>query len=110
MALLSAADPALLFWILAIVHVAGVVSTLMARLPRLHHGHRVCHHGFVACLVFVGLATLGTILMQSHWWVWSGTTFSLMAVGATTDLGRRPESGLSGPPNSRHDAQSTIFR
>jgi hypothetical protein len=88
MALFSAADPALWFWMLALVHIAGVVSVFMARLPKQHRNHRVCHHGFVACLVFVGLATLGTILVQSDWWVWSGTTFSLMAVGATADTGQ----------------------
>jgi hypothetical protein len=38
--------------------------------------------------MIVAGATLFTILTQSNWWVWSGTTFSLMAVGATAELGR----------------------
>jgi len=39
-------------------------------------------------MLFVGVVTMLTILTRSNWWVWSGTTFSLMAVGATADLGR----------------------
>jgi hypothetical protein len=82
---LSAADPAL-FGFLSVVHVAGLVSVFMTRVPGSHRRHALCQHGFLACLVFVGLATLGTIVVQSQWWVWSGTTFALMAIGATTDL------------------------
>ena len=88
MSSLLAADPALLFWSLAFVHIAGLVTMLLARLPRSHRVHALCHHGFFACLLFVGAVTMLTILTRSNWWVWSGTTFSLMAVGATADLGR----------------------
>jgi hypothetical protein len=88
MSSLLAADPALLFWSLAAIHIAGLVSMLLARLPRSHRAHTLCHNGFFACLLFVGVVTMLTILTRSNWWVWSGTTFSLMAVGATADLGR----------------------
>lgn len=84
----AAAVPGLLFWTLALLHVAGVASMLTLRLPRSHRGHALCHHGFIACLVIVGLATLGAIVLRSNWWVWSGTIFSLMAVGATAELGQ----------------------
>jgi hypothetical protein len=87
MSLLPAADPGLLFWSLAALHIAGLMSMLFARLPRSHRIHALCHHGFFACLLFVGVVTMLTILTRSNWWVWSGTTFSIMAVGATADLG-----------------------
>ncbi len=83
----AAADPGLLFWLLAALHVAGLTTMFFARLPRSHRLHTICHHGFFACLMIVAGATLFTIVTQSNWWVWSGTTFSLMAVGATAELG-----------------------
>jgi hypothetical protein len=85
---ISAADPGLIFWLLALVHVVGLASMLLTRLPQSHRIHALCHHGFIACLIFVAAATMFTILTRSNWWVWSGTTFSLMAVGATAELGR----------------------
>lgn len=86
MSLFFAADPALLFWLLALLHVAGLASMFFARLPRGHRLHALCHHGFFACLLFVAVVTMVTIVTRSNWWVWSGTTFSLMAVGVTADL------------------------
>jgi hypothetical protein len=88
MTTLLAADPALLFWSLTLLHIAGLVSILLTRLPRSHRVHALCHHGFFVCLLFIGVVTLFTILTRSNWWVWSGTTFSLMAVGSTADLGQ----------------------
>jgi hypothetical protein len=87
-AVFLAADPGLLFWVLAIVHLAGLASLVFTRMPHKHRAHLLCHHGFFLCLFVVAAATLGTIVVQSNWWVWSGTTFSLMAVGATADWGR----------------------
>jgi hypothetical protein len=84
---LAAADPGLLFWLLAPLHVVGLVSVLLTRLPQSHRVHGLCHRGFLACLFIVAGATMFTILTQSHWWVWSGTTFSIMAVGATAEWG-----------------------
>jgi hypothetical protein len=89
---LSAADPGLLFWLLALVHVAGLASMMLARLPRSHRIHALCHRGFIACLFFVAAATLFTILTRNNWWVWSGTTFSIMAVGATAEWGQAAEA------------------
>src|SRR5438094_6537831 len=53
MSSLLAADPALLFWSLAFIHIAGLVSMLLARLPRSHRVYALCHHGFFACLLFI---------------------------------------------------------
>jgi uncharacterized membrane protein len=83
---LPAADPGLLFWLLAALHVAGLATMFFTRLPRSHFVAALCHHGFFACLIFVAAATIFTIVTQSNWWVWSGTTFSIMAVGGTADL------------------------
>ena len=85
---LPAADPGLLFWLLILVNVVGLASTFLARLPQSHRIHMLCHHAFVASLVLVALATMFTICTQHNGWVWSGTTFSIMAVGATFDLGQ----------------------
>lgn len=80
------ASPALVFWILVVLHIAGLASMLLARMPRLKAGHMLCQSGFFACLFFVAAATLFTIVTRSDWWVWSGTVFSIMAVGATFHL------------------------
>ena len=83
----SAADPGLLFWLLAAIHVMGLASMFLARMPRSQRRQTLCHNGFLACLIFVAAATLFTIVTRNDWWVWSGTVFSVMAVGATADLG-----------------------
>ena len=83
-----AADPGLIFWLLAPLHILGLASVLLTRLPLSHRLHAFCHHGFVLCLIIVACATLLTIVTRNNWWVWSGTTFSVMAVGATAEWGR----------------------
>ena len=87
-------DPGLVFWLLAALHIVGLGSMLLTRMPHSQRGHTLCQHLFLACLVFVGMATIFTICVQSHCWVWSGTTFSLMAVGATAELGSARAAGL----------------
>jgi hypothetical protein len=85
---MAQADPGLVFWLLAGLHVIGLASMFLSRLPRSHRIHGLCQHLFLACLVVVGMATMFTICVQSDCWVWSGTTFSVMAVGATLELGQ----------------------
>ena len=80
------ASPAVFFWILVAVHALGLASMFLARLQRLQGGQALCHSSFFACLLIVAAATLFTIVTRSDWWVWSGTVFSVMAVGATVDL------------------------
>jgi hypothetical protein len=81
-------NPGLIFWLLVPLHVLGLASIILTRMPHSHRVHTICHHGFVVCLFFVACATLFTILTRNHMWVWSGTTFSIMAVGATAEWGR----------------------
>jgi hypothetical protein len=88
------ASPALVFWFLVAVHAAGLASLFLARAHRLKVGRAFCQSGFFACLLFVAAATLFTIITQNDLWVWSGTVFSVMAVGATVDLG--PAARASG--------------
>lgn len=94
MATLPAADPGLLFWLFAALHFAGLASMFLARLPQAKRGHVLGQFVFLSCLVVVGLATMFTIVTQHHAWVWSGTTFSLMAVGGTIELGPGRAAGF----------------
>lgn len=82
------ADPGLVFWLLAALHLVGLTSMFLSRMHHSHRSHPLCQNVFLFCLVVVGMATVCTICTQSNCWVWSGTTFSLMAVGATADLGQ----------------------
>jgi hypothetical protein len=86
------ADPGHVFWLLAGLHIVGLASMFLSRLPSSHRVHALVQPLFLACLVFVGLATMITIVSQSNFWVWSGTTFSMMAVGATADFGQAARS------------------
>jgi len=90
LASLPAAGPGLLFWTLVLLHLVGLASVFLTRLPQSHRIQGLCHQAFIACLVFVGFVTIGTICFQSNFWVWSGTTFSLMALGATADVEKSP--------------------
>jgi hypothetical protein len=94
MATLPAADPGLLFWLFAVLHFAGLASMFLVRLPRAKRGHLIGQLVFLCCLVIVGVATMFTIVVQHHAWVWSGTTFSLMAVGGTIELGSGRAAGF----------------
>ena len=90
---LPLADESLLFWMAAALHLAGLASTFLGRLPRSPRGLALCHCGFLACLLCVAGATLLTIIARSDWWVWSGATFSIMAVGGTAELGASAPAG-----------------
>ena len=79
-------DP-LVFWAAAAVQVLGLASVLFARLPRASKAHDYCRGIFVGCLVVLGLATMVAIGSGSGYWAWCGTTFSLMCVGGTFDVG-----------------------
>jgi hypothetical protein len=81
-------DPALVFWLLAALHLFGLASMFLTKLPLSHRRHSWFQSLFLTSLVFVGVATIFTICVQSHCWVYSGTTFSLMAVGATVEFGQ----------------------
>jgi cell division protein FtsW (lipid II flippase) len=81
------ADP-VLCWCLFAIQLVGLVSMVLARMPETSSLHAFCRTCFLACLVVVGLATIAaTIDCHSSSWAWCATIFSVMAVGATADLG-----------------------
>ncbi|MEX2175257.1 MAG: hypothetical protein WD872_12925 [Pirellulaceae bacterium] len=82
-----ATDP-LFFWTLLAIQFVGLVTMVLGRMPQSSALHSFCRTCFLACLIAVGLATIGTS-MGSHTscWAWCATIFSMMAVGATADLG-----------------------
>ena len=85
-------DP-LVFWAAAAVQVLGLASVLFARLPRSSKTHDYCRGIYVGSLVVLGLATMVAIGSGSGYWAWCGTTFSLMCVGGTFDIGTlRPDA------------------
>jgi hypothetical protein len=75
------------FWGLLIVQLAGLASTVLGRLPRIGKTHEYCRGVYLGCLTVLALSTLSAVMWGSGWWAWCGTTFSLMAVGGTLDLG-----------------------
>ena len=82
-----AADPNVLFWCLLVLQVVGLASMLLARMPQPTLLHNCCWSLFIVCLIGVGVATIYAMGSQTSTWAWCGTTFSVMAVGGTMDLG-----------------------
>lgn len=81
------ADPIVSFWSVLALQVVGLASMLLARMPHATLLHNCCRPLFIACLIVVGLATIYAMGSQTSSWAWYGTTFSLLAVGGTMDLG-----------------------
>jgi hypothetical protein len=75
------------FWGLLLVQLAGLASTVLGRLPRIGKSHEYCRGIYLGCLTVLALATMSAVVSDSSWWAWCGTTFSLMAVGGTLDVG-----------------------
>ncbi len=87
-------DP-FVFWIVMFVQFLGLASVVLARLPRPSRAHDYCRGIYLGCLVVLGMATMVAIGSGSGYWAWCGTTFSLMAVGGTFDIGASlPASGF----------------
>ena len=85
------ADPSV-FWGMLLMQVIGLGSVVLARLPHTCIKQCYCRRLFMLCFVFLGVATMYAIGNQSGYWAWCGTTFSLMAVGGSSDLGTGMES------------------
>lgn len=81
------ADPIIFFWIMLLLQVVGLASMVLTRIPHSTLLHSCCQKLFIVCLVVVGLATIYAMGSQCSTWAWCGTTFSVMAVGGTMDLG-----------------------
>lgn len=80
------ADP-MVFWSMVALQFVGLASILLARFPHACIKQGYCRGLFVLCLMVLGFATIYSIGAESSYWAWCGTTFSVMAVGGTSDLG-----------------------
>ena len=79
-------DP-MLFWSTLALQLVGLASVVLARLPcQCPLKSTCCRALFFSCLLGVAVATMFAIQANSGSWAWCGTTFSLMAVGATLDM------------------------
>jgi hypothetical protein len=85
--MLAPADPVVFFVVVLVLQVIGVASMLLARMPHTTSLHTCSWNVFLFCLLLVGCATIYAMGSQSDSWAWYGTTFSLMAVGGSADLG-----------------------
>lgn len=84
--MLEFTDP-VLFWGTIALQLVGLASVVLARLRcRCPLKSTCCRMLFFGCLLGVAVATMFAIQAGSGSWAWCGTTFSLMAVGATFDL------------------------
>ncbi len=73
-------------WGIWVLQFVGLASVVLARLPQAGRSHSICRNCFFGCLAFVAVATMLAIGCRSECWIYCGTTFSLMAVGATLDF------------------------
>jgi hypothetical protein len=93
--MLDFTDP-VMFWSMVALQLVGLASVVLARLRcQCPFKSTVCRVLFFGCLLGVAVATMFAIQAGSGSWAWSGTTFSLMAVGATLDMrGTMPATGF----------------
>lgn len=87
------ADPVFL-WCALVIQMVGLVSMVLARMPHSSAVHSICRAFFFCCLVLVGLTTVLAMGCHSSCWAWFGTVFSIMAVGASADLGTAVVEGF----------------
>ena len=73
-------------WGIWVLQFLGLASVVLARLPKAGLTQSICRTCFFSCLAFVAVATMLAIGCRSECWIYCGTTFSLMAVGATLDF------------------------
>ena len=86
---------ATIFWILAAMQLTGLTSTLLARLSEGHRHQSICQTFFLANLTLVGGATIMALVLGCNFWLFSGTTVSIMAVGATLEVSRPQSSTVT---------------
>lgn len=75
-----------LFWLLAAIQLAGVVSCFAARLWEQTASAAWCRFLFVCCLTIVGGSTMIALTCGSPCWASCGVTFCLIALAATFDF------------------------
>jgi hypothetical protein len=77
-----------LLYLVGAIQLVGLASVAFARLCEgsacQSSGQRV----FFACLALVGAVAMFSVFLGPGFWLSSGTTFSLMVLGATCDFSR----------------------
>lgn len=79
-------DSVLLVCLLGGIQLLGLTSAAVARLSEGSSRQRSGQRLFLACLGLVGAATVVSVFLGPGCWLSSGTTFSLMVLGATCDF------------------------
>ena len=77
-----------LFFALLATQAIGITAVLVARFGERCAGQRFCQIIFFLLMAVVGLATIAAMKCGTGCGVSCGAMLSLMAVGATLDLGR----------------------
>lgn len=76
------------FWGLLVMQVLGVFSVVFARLCERSQAQNCCQRLFFVSAILLGAGTLFALALGSGWWISSGTTLSLMGLGATLDFSK----------------------
>jgi hypothetical protein len=79
-------DSVLLVCLLGGIQLLGLTSAAVTRLSEGSSRQKSGQRLFLACLGLMGAATVVSIFLGPGCWLSSGTTFSLMVLGATCDF------------------------
>ena len=77
----------LLLLIVALVQVGGLAGMAIARLSEKWERHTFCYTIFFVSMALVASTALMAASTGSGYWLLSGTTLSVMVIGATLDCG-----------------------
>ena len=72
--------------VLVVVQVGGLASAWLARISEGSHRQGMSQWLFLICLAAAGLATIASLQLNVGGWFLSGTSLSLMVLGATCDF------------------------
>ena len=76
-------------WFGVILPVLGLLGVIASRARSTAPYERLAGILFFGCLISVAGMTAWAVAADNHWWFAGGTNMSLMAVGATLDVGGR---------------------
>jgi hypothetical protein len=83
-----------LVWTFGFIQIAGLASAWLARLSEGSPRQASCQWLFLGCFGLLGLVTMASAAVGPRFWLVSGTTLSIMVLGAIWDFRAhaRPES------------------
>lgn len=102
----------LLAYLIIMVQVLGLLAACLARRSEGSPHQTVCQYLFLGLLLLVGAVAVGSAaFLGPGWWLSSGTTLSVMTLGATAEFGRPPQltrrrRGSPSPSSTRPGAQT----